>query len=107
MIDPIGGFYGIRELMLTYLDTAFRIDDPRVAERRRNLLRLPGSLCTQPLIEPVPQYATAPFRIDELASSAPSDSRLPGFSPKERRAFATLALSGLLDAEKMPEPPHE
>jgi DEAD/DEAH box helicase domain-containing protein len=107
MIDPIGGFNGIRDLFLTYLDTAFRISDPLIAARRRDLLRTPGTLCTEPLFEPVPRYRSSEFRIDELVGGLREDSRLPGFTPAERRAFAALALSGLLEAEVEPNLPQE
>lgn len=105
MIDPFGGFSEIRDLFLTYLDTAFRISDPEVAERRRVLLRTPGTLCTEPLFEPVPRYRTSGFRVEDLASDLAVDARLPGFNAAERRAFAALALSGLLDADRTPNWP--
>ena len=54
MHDPIGAFTRIRELYLSYLDTAFRIEDPDVSEERQKLLRSTGSLCTDPLLEPQP-----------------------------------------------------
>ena len=50
MHDPIGAFQRIRELYLSYLDTAFRIEDPTLAEERQSLLRRPGQLCTSPLL---------------------------------------------------------
>jgi hypothetical protein len=57
MHDPIGAFTRIRELYLSYLDTAFRIEDPDVSEERQKLLRSTGSLCTDPLLEPQPEWA--------------------------------------------------
>lgn len=36
MQDPLGAFERIRELYLSYLDTAFRIGDESVAQERRN-----------------------------------------------------------------------
>ena len=99
MLDPIGGFQRIRELYITYLETAFRIRDPHVSRERCHLLETPGTLCTEPLIEPIPRYETCDFQLDELAHSGIEDSRLPGFTPQERAAFAELALSGLFDAQ--------
>lgn len=54
MHDPIGAFCRIRELYLSYIDTAFRLEDPDLTEERRQLLRRIGNLCTEPLIEPLP-----------------------------------------------------
>ncbi len=102
MVDPIGAFDRIRDLYLTYLDTAFRIGDDEIAERRRELLTAPGTLCTEPLLEPIPRYLSSGFRIDQLATPDRSDGRLPGFSSSDREAFAALALSGLLDAAPRP-----
>ena len=53
MQDPIGSFQRIRDLYISYLNTAFRIEDPSVAAEREDLLTTPGTLCTDPLIEPV------------------------------------------------------
>ena len=61
MQDPVGAFERIRELYISYLDTAFRIGDESVAEERRLLLRRPGELCTEPLIEPIPMATAGPF----------------------------------------------
>ena len=56
MHDPIGAFTRIRELYLSYLDTAFRIEDPAIAQERRELLRAAGKLCADPLLESQPQW---------------------------------------------------
>jgi ATP-dependent helicase YprA (DUF1998 family) len=101
MQDPIGTFERIRELYLSYLDTAFRIGDESVAEERRELLRKPGSLCTEPLIEPIPRYAPAhgpngePVTFDDLIGDEARDAVLAGFPEPARRAFVGLALAGL------------
>lgn len=97
MQDPIGGFERIRDFYITYTETAFRIRDPGVTRERRDLLESPGSLCTEPLLEPIPRYEPD-YRIESLATEVGEDPRLPGFSPQARRAFVDLALSGLLDA---------
>ena len=99
MQDPIGGFERIRDLYITYTETAFRIRDSGVTKERRTLLESPGTLCTEPLLEPIPRYE-ADYKIESLVHDSPEDPRLPGFSPQERRAFVDLTLSGLLDSEK-------
>lgn len=97
MHDPIGGFERVRDLYLTYLETAFRIRDEGVSAERRALLETPGQLCTEPLVEPVPRYASSGLALEDLAGPA-GISVLPGFSPEERTAFAELALAGLFDS---------
>ena len=106
MQDPIGTFERIRELYLSYLDTAFRIGDESVAEERRKLLRKPGALCTEPLIEPIPSYAPAhgpngaPVTFDDLFHNQAHDAVLAGLSGPARRAFIELALAGLFPSDK-------
>jgi DEAD/DEAH box helicase domain-containing protein len=95
MRDPIGAFDRIRDLYLTYLDTAFRIRDPQVSAERRWLLEQPGTLCTEPLVEPLPRYETS-YALDALAHDGGFDERLPGFTAEQRAAFVDLVLCGLL-----------
>ncbi len=98
MQDPIGSFLRIRELYLSYLDTAFRIADPSVANERRRLLRTPGTgLCTDPLIEPLPTYRPASLKLHDLIRTdlPTEDDPLDGFGADERRAFVDLLLAGL------------
>jgi len=102
MIDPIGGFDRIRDFFITYLDTAFRIGNDEIQQRRRSLLETPGTLCTDPQLEPLPRYRTAPFRVDELATDPALERWLPGFSTDEKLAWSALVLSGLLEAEELP-----
>src|SRR5262249_22058988 len=99
MRDPIGGFERIRELYITYLETAFRIRDAAVSKERRALLRSPGTLCTEPLVEPLPRYETS-YAVDALAHAGSADPRLPGFNSAERSAFVSLALAGLLSSQR-------
>ena len=101
MRDPIAEFERIRDFYLTYLDTAFRIADPYVQQERRRLLELydPPTLCTEPLIEPIPRYETAGLRIDDLAGKS-GDNWLPGFPGRERELFVRLSLAGLLPCEQ-------
>jgi DEAD/DEAH box helicase domain-containing protein len=101
--DPIGGFERIRDLYITYLETAFRIRDRGVSRERRALLERPGTFCTDPLLEPMPRYKTVDFPLHALAAGKCGHEFLPGFTEAERRAFVELALAGLIDAEPAPD----
>lgn len=103
MLDPFGSFHRIRELYLSYLDTAFRIADSDVAERRRQLLTTPGTLCTEPLIEPIPRYHSAGYRVEDLVRGPAADQALPGVAADARKALAHLTVSGLLANDPDPE----
>ena len=96
MHDPIGAFSRIRELYLSYLDTAFRIEDPHLAEERRNLLRKPGHLCTDPLLEPQPHWALDGRRFDDLLKEEGEDSVLRDLPPRARQVFIDLIGCGLI-----------
>ncbi|WP_161882813.1 DEAD/DEAH box helicase [Deinococcus alpinitundrae] len=105
MQDPIGSFLRIRDLYLSYLDTAFRIGDPSVSAERAKLLRDPGTLCTEPLIEPLPRYAPSEFSFrDLLHPPATGDDPLEGMSPQSRKAFVELVLSGLFPSDEVADP---
>src|SRR5467141_1488102 len=94
MLDPLGGFDRIRELYISYLDTAFRVKRPLLTQRRHDLLRSSGTLATAPFLEPVPRYKSDEFSLEDLVHL--SDGNPIGhFSHEGRRAFAELALSGL------------
>lgn len=109
MQDPIGAFERIRELFISYLDTAFRIRDRDVADERRHLLRAPGNLTTAPLVEPVPRYLpryheigasgqldlSRPVTFEDLLAVADPDLALEPLTERARRAFMHLVLSGL------------
>lgn len=107
MQDPIGSFLRIRELYMSYLDTAFRIRDESVAAERRRLLRSPGSLCTEPLVEPLPRYETHESEFHDFldTGSDPESDPLYGFDYSERRAFVELVLAGLFPSR--PKEPEE
>jgi DEAD/DEAH box helicase domain-containing protein len=97
MQDPIGSFERIRELYISYLDTAFRIGDEYVARERRSLLRRHGNLCTEPLVEPIPRYESdqvegRPRTFDDIYADT---EILLGFDEPSRRAFVELVLAGL------------
>lgn len=105
MQDPIGGFERTRDFYLSYLETAFRIRDDELTAQRRHLLESPGTLCTEPLVEPIARYASAGFGLHELAAAAGVDPRLPGFDHAARAAFVDLVLSGLFEAKDDPNFP--
>ena len=94
MLDPLGGFERIRDLYISYLDTAFRVRRPSLAARRRELLRTSGTLATSPFLEPVLRYQSDERALEELVADW-SGNPLESFSKAGRRAFAELALSGL------------
>lgn len=104
MQDPLGAFERIRELYISYLDTAFRIGDESVAQERRALLRRPGELCTEPLIEPIPRYQSAEIGFEDMVEGGVESGTLDGLDLAARRAFANLALAGLFPSRpKGPE----
>jgi Lhr-like helicase len=94
MLDPIGGFERIRELYISYLDTAFRVRRARLGDERRSLLRNSGSLATSPFIEPVPRYKPADHALADFID-LDEGNPLSDFSREGRLAFAELAVSGL------------
>lgn len=98
MLDPLGGFERIRELYISYLDTAFRVRRPELASRRRELLRTPGTLATMPFIEPVPRYEWGDHFLEALVDLEIANP-IARLSREGRRAFAELALSGLFPGE--------
>lgn len=96
MHDPIGVFTRIRELYLSYLDTAFRIEDPVIAQERRALLREPGKLCTDPLLEPQPQWQQDERCFANLLTEQGDDAVLADLSPRARQVFLDLIGCGLI-----------
>jgi hypothetical protein len=97
MYDPIGGFRRIREQFITYLETAFRIGNQELSRERRTLLEEPGSLCTEPFIEPITRYRNVAWPIADLAAQ----TSLAHFPAKTRQVFARLIASGLFDGEDL------
>lgn len=96
MYDPIGAFERMREFFVAYLDTAFKIRSPVVADARRNLLATVGRMCAETMIEPVLRYRSANHRLEDLVEAG---GALRDFSPEARIAFVELAGSGLFDGE--------
>lgn len=96
MYDPIGSFERMRDFFVSYLDTAFKIRSPEVAEARRQLLATTGKMCAEVMIEPVLRYRPAAHRLEDLVDSG---TTLEEFSHEARVAFVELAGSGLFDGE--------
>ncbi|MGX9574205.1 DEAD/DEAH box helicase [Mesorhizobium sp. f-mel] len=88
-------FERIRDLYLTYLETAFRIGAEPVQVARRRLLEDTDALCTDPLVEPQPRYRRSGVRIDQLTGSAGA-SWMPDLDDGARDAFVRVAMAGLL-----------
>ena len=103
MQDPIGAFERIRAFYISYLDTAFRIGDESVAEERRLLLRRPGTLCTPPLVEPIPRYEPSNVGFEAMLDEGLPHDVLTGLDADARRAFVDLALAGLFPS-RLKEP---
>ena len=103
MLDPIGGFERIRDFYISYLDTAFRIRQERLAEERRTLLHRPGNLTTHPFLEPVPRYRASERALEDLVADDASNPLAP-LSDAGRQAFIELALSGLFPGEASGNP---
>lgn len=95
MLDPLGAFERIRELYISYLDTAFRVRRPDLAAERRRLLRSSGSLATVPFLEPVPRYKSAKHSLEDFVDLKGADNPIGHLTEAGRIAFAELALSGL------------
>jgi Lhr-like helicase len=94
MLDPLGGFDRIRDLYISYLDTAFRMRRPALTEMRHELLRKPGTLATIPYIEPVPRYRTSDHALSDFIDMVEGNP-ISCLTRGGRRAFAELAVSGL------------
>lgn len=96
MHDPVGVFSRTRELYLSYLDTAFRIEAPGLAEERQQLLREAGRMCTDPFLEPQPEWAQDGRRFEDLLKEQGPEAALGEMSPKARQLFLQLIGCGLI-----------
>lgn len=103
MHDPIGAFSRIRAFYLSYLDTASRLEPAEIREERRSLLMETGTLCTSPLLEPLPSWETDGRSFEDLVAEEGKDAVLAGLSPKARRAFVDLIGCGLMDRDERGE----
>jgi DEAD/DEAH box helicase domain-containing protein len=95
MIDPVGAFIRIREHYIKYLETAFRIREESVEKERRDLLETPGTLATEPFIEPIPRYQSVEWSIGNIASVA--EGPLASMNDAQREGVSALLGAGLFD----------
>ena len=102
MHDPIGNFCRIRDLYISYLDTAFRLGDKTLEAERRALLKTAGTLCTDPLFEPVLRYRP----MEKDGKSVDFDDIRKGqldtdgvFKPEDWSAIVDLILAGLFPSK--------
>ncbi|MCY4332745.1 MAG: DEAD/DEAH box helicase [Cyanobacteria bacterium MAG CAR1_bin_15] len=100
MHDPIGAFSRIRAFYLSYLDTASRLEPAEIRAERRSLLMETGTLCTSPLLEPLPSWETDGRSFEDLVTEEGEDAVLAGLSLKARRAFVDLIGCGLMDRDE-------
>jgi DEAD/DEAH box helicase domain-containing protein len=104
LFDPIGSFLRIREQYIRYLETAFRIADDRVSAERRALLELPGTLCAEPLIEPIPRYMNVSWKLADLGDpTTPMDE----LDEASRGFFGRLVSAGLFGSDQMSPYSHQ
>jgi hypothetical protein len=96
MNDPISTFYSIRDFYITYIETAFRIGIPEIQKKRRELLESTDTLCTEPLLEPLPSYLDYGLKINDLIETKNTQKWLPGFTKSDAESFIALCLGGLL-----------
>lgn len=96
MQDPIGVFNRIKGNFITYMNTAYRIENSHVAKERDAILEQEGGLATDPYIEPVIKYK-AGSNLGDLLSDATKS--LDGFNLEEQTAFVDLVVSGLYPAK--------
>ena len=99
MQDPIGVFNRIKRNFVTYMNTAYRIENTHVSQERDALLDKTGGLATDPYLEPVVKYKAGSNLGDLLTDST---KHLAGFTATEQTAFVDLAISGLYPAKTDP-----
>src|SRR2546425_6360736 len=72
----------------------------RSLERRR-LLESVGTLCTEPLLEPIPRYESSSWKLDDLVHPAACDDRLRSEEhTSELQSLAYLVCRLLLEQKK-------
>lgn len=101
MLDPIGGFYRIRDFMISQMETGQRIRDKEIAQQRKDLLLKPQQFVTEPIFEPIPRYKTSDKVLEDLVYDHSINNPLKDLSVEARIAFVELALSGLFPGKKV------
>ena len=72
-LHPLTMYDSLREVYLSYYDTAFRIRDEGIQSERRELFNVNGVLFTDPLLEPVADYLSH-HTVEQVASRIGLDS---------------------------------
>lgn len=93
MKDPIGAYSQIQGAIKRYITSAFGTNSPSFEDDRKALLDTPGVLFQEAYVEPIPAYASG----KELGGLGAED--LPGMDGTARKAFVTVAGSGLFPAQ--------
>ena len=77
-LHPLTMYDSLREVYLSYYDTAFRIREESVQAERRHLLNENGVLFTEPLLEPVADYLRD-HTVGQVASGIGLDNKQADF----------------------------
>ncbi len=97
-MDVIESFDKVRESYIDYVKTAFGTQFPGFEQEREDLLRTPGAICQEPLIEPIPRYRSSGKTIRQLTSDD-----LPGMNDAQVLDFQELASRGLFPGYQLYE----
>ncbi|WP_446892536.1 DEAD/DEAH box helicase [Acinetobacter sp. NS4_7] len=97
MLDPIGGYLNIKNLLISQIETTQRMRDSKLQALRKSLLIDTDTLSNSPILEPVPRYKTAEYSLEDLLTVEPNP--LADFTIQERSLFINLTLSGLFDGK--------
>ena len=90
-MDVLAAFDKVKESYINYVKTAFGTQYPGLEAERERLLRLPGSICQEPWIEPLPRYQSSGKLIEDL-----KHQDLPGLDSRAMTDFKSLATCGLV-----------
>jgi len=89
--DPIRLAKHLEDRLCEYLETAYKIADPGISFRRSELLRAPGVIAQDPIVETTPQFAQVSMLRDLEISSI--NSLLPDLAAIQRPCYSTLPQS--------------
>ena len=92
-MDVINSFNKVNESYIDYVKTAFGTQFQGLEDERERLLRQPGVISQEPLIEPLPRYESSGKKIKDLVRED-----LPGIDAGILDDFKTLASCGLFDS---------
>jgi len=69
-LTPSGAFEHIKESIVQYLETQYRVSDPSIFEERGEILRRVGTVAQQPFIEATPSFPTS-RKLSDLENTYP------------------------------------